>query len=188
MGGSIRDKRAQAPKSKIAAAVLVCDQDTLSCERCKRLGDPVRSLKVKMHNVKVGGSEQSQELGDIDGRPLGARERVDFDAEFFERIGKRTAAVHHRDFDIEGGAVAMPKHVEQGGLRSAQVEMIDDMKDPYHRESPARKAWTLTLFSCHSRTKRAHSSCAEASFAGFESISAVSSTSRSNSPAAQTPA
>jgi len=37
---------------------------------------------------------------------------VHLDSESFERIGKWTAAMHHRDFDIEGGAVAMAKHVE----------------------------------------------------------------------------
>ena len=48
--------------------------------------------------------------------------------------------MHYGDFDVEGGAIAMAKHVNKGGLCSAQVEMVDHVKDSNHPESPLRNA------------------------------------------------
>ena len=76
---------------------------------------------------------------------------------------RRSAAMHDGDFHIKRGSIAVPKHVQQRGLRPAEIEMIDDMKNADHRGKPARKASTFASLSCHSRTKRAHSSCAAAS-------------------------
>jgi hypothetical protein len=168
--------------------VLVSDADTLADECRQRLGDPIRALKMKMHHLKVGGAQQSHELGYISGRPLGARERVDFDAEFFQGIGERTTAVHHRHFDIKGRAIAVPEHVEQRRLRAAQIEMIDDVENANHHESPLRKACTFASLSCHSFTNRAASSCAVESFAGSDRKSIAPVTRPSNSSRAHRPA
>ena len=111
-----------------------------------------------------------------------------FDSERFERLGERSAAMHDGDFHIKGGLIAVPKHVQKRGLRPAEIEMIDDMKNADHRGKPARKASTFALLSCHSRTKRAHSSCAAASRFRFPSIPTASRTRRSKSPDAQRPA
>ena len=48
--------------------------------------------------------------------------------------------MHYGDFDVEDGAIAMAEHVNKGSLCSAQVEMVDHVKDSNHPESPLRKA------------------------------------------------
>src|SRR4029077_17037851 len=111
-----------------------------------------------------------------------------FDSERFERLRERSTAMHDGDFHIQGGSIAVAKHVQKRGLRPAEIEMIDDMKNADHRGKPARKASTLASLSCHSRTKRAHSSCAAASCFRFPSIPTASRTRRSKSPDAQRPA
>ena len=62
------------------------------------------------------------------------------DSELLQRIGEGSAAMHDGDFDVEGGAIAMAEHVDKGSLCSAQVEMVDHVKDSNHPESPFRKA------------------------------------------------
>jgi hypothetical protein len=48
-------------------------------------------------------------------------------SECFERAGEWPAAVHYGDLDVETGSIAMAEHIEQSGLRPAQIEMIDDV-------------------------------------------------------------
>ena len=70
MRGGVRQERTRTAKPQIPAGVIVCDQDPLSYQRGKRLGNPVRALQVKMHNLKIRVAEQPDEFGDIAGRPF----------------------------------------------------------------------------------------------------------------------
>ena len=70
MRGGIWQERTRTAKSQISACVVVCDPDPLSNQRGKRLGNPVRSLKVKMNNLKIRIPEQPDKFCDIGGRPF----------------------------------------------------------------------------------------------------------------------
>jgi hypothetical protein len=70
MRGGIRQKRTGTAKPQISAGVVVCDPNPLSNQRGKRLGDPIRPLKVKMNNLKICIAEQPHKFCDIGGRPF----------------------------------------------------------------------------------------------------------------------
>jgi hypothetical protein len=65
---------------------------------------------------------------------------VHSDPQLLQRIGEWPAAMHDGNFDVEGGAIAVAKHVNKGGLCSAEVEMVDHVKDSDHLASPLRNA------------------------------------------------
>src|SRR4029077_19735387 len=70
MRGGIRQERTRTAKPQLSAGVVVCNPDPLSNQSGKRLGNPVRSLKVEMNNLKICVPKQPDKFCDIDGRPF----------------------------------------------------------------------------------------------------------------------
>ena len=114
---------------------------------------------------------------------------MQFYSEGFDRLREGSAAVHDGYLHIKGGPIAMPQHIQQSGLRPAEIEVIDDMQNPDHREQACEEGFDVYgVVVPLAHEARAFVLCGVERLPSSPAVLAAPRESRSKSPAAQRPA